>query len=429
MKAAVDAFNASQDDIFVELLTVSGIDRKTILAIAGGDPPDIAGVWVQNLASWADANALQPLDSFMEADGGTVEAFMSRYEDAFTRICRHRGKIYGLPSTPASIALHWNKKLFREAGLDPERPPRTTEELYEFSKKLTRRDPRTGRLTQIGFYPADPGWWRWAFMPYFGGSLLDEHDNISIGADPKNIEAMQWVQSYSDLYGVEDLKIFSSGFGQFSSPQYPFFAGKTAMVFQGVWLNNYMQDFAPGLDYGCAAWPAADPKVGPYSVIEADMLIIPRGARHPKEAWEFIKYLNSANTSATTREELRGMELLCYLQEKNSPLREWSPYFAEHHPHPFIDVFRDLARLPDVGHVPIMGIWSEYARELNVAEELVRYKEMAPRAALDLVQRRIERSWRRHLEGVELQRRAAKSDSDDAAEAGRARPANDSSQP
>ncbi|MGH8020985.1 MAG: ABC transporter substrate-binding protein [Opitutaceae bacterium] len=327
MKATVGAFNASQDDIYVELLTVSGIDRKTILAIAGGDPPDVAGVWVQNLASWADASALQPFDPFMEADGMTVDEFMSRYEDAFTRICRHRGKIYGLPSTPASVALHWNKKLFREAGLDPERPPRTIEELHEFSKKLTKRDPNTGRLTQIGFYPADPGWWRRAFMPCFGGSLLDGNNNISIGTDPENLEAMQWVRSYSDLYGVEDLKIFSSGFGQFSSPQYPFFAGKTAMVFQGVWLNNYVQDYAPGLDYGCAAWPEADAGVGLYSIIEADMLIIPRGAKHSKEAWEFIKYANSANTSATTRDELEGMELLCYLQEKNSPLREWSPYF------------------------------------------------------------------------------------------------------
>ncbi|MGH8020986.1 MAG: hypothetical protein ACREIA_22420 [Opitutaceae bacterium] len=74
-----------------------------------------------------------------------------------------------------------------------------------------------------------------------------------------------------------------------------------------------------------------------------------------------------------------------------------------------------------------MGIWSEYVREINVAEELVRYKETTPRAALDLVQRRIEKSWRRHLESVEQQRRAA-AESKEEAGAGRPQPANDSSQ-
>jgi ABC-type glycerol-3-phosphate transport system substrate-binding protein len=407
MKATVDAFNRSQDRIFVEFLSVSGIDRKTLLATAGGDPPDVAGVWVQNLAAWSDAGALEPLDPLIEASGRTVEEFMSRYEEAFTRICSYDGKIFGLPSTPASTALHWNKKLFREAGLDPERPPRTVDELYEFSKKLTKRDPATGRLMQIGFFPRDPGWWRWSFPLWFGGSLLDETGNISLATDPNNLEAFRWVEQYSDLYGADELNVFMSGFGQFGSPQYPFFAGKTAMVFQGVWLNAYMRQYAPGLDYGCAPWPIADPEIGHYTVIEADMLVIPRGAKHAKEAFEFIEYVNSANTAATSRDELRGMELLCFLQEKNSPLREWSPWFAENHPHPFIDVFRELARLPHAGHVPLMGVWEEYSREVNVVEERVRLKQMPPERALALAHDRMEESWRRHRESVDRQRRAA----------------------
>ncbi|NIR02910.1 MAG: extracellular solute-binding protein, partial [Gemmatimonadales bacterium] len=60
-----------------------------------------------------------------------------------------RGRMYALPTTPASLALHWNKRLFREAGLDPERPPRTLEELDRYADLLTTRDEEGG-LVQMG---------------------------------------------------------------------------------------------------------------------------------------------------------------------------------------------------------------------------------------------------------------------------------------
>jgi ABC-type glycerol-3-phosphate transport system substrate-binding protein len=407
MQTTVDAFNASQDRIFVEFLGISGIDRKAILAIAGGDPPDIAGVWVQQIASWADMNALMPLDGFIAADGMTKEQFLSRYEDSFADMTQYDGHVYALYAAAASHALHWNKALFREAGLDPEKPPRTIEELMEFSKKLTKRDPNTGALTQVGFLPQDPGWWPWSFPRYFGGDLIDAQGNIVYDKLPQNLESMRWVRSYTELYGEDDLKVFATGFGQFGSPQYPFFAGRTAMVFQGVWLNNYMRQYAPSLDYGVAAWPATREGAPPFANVEGDMLIIPRTAKHPREAWEFLKYLNSCNPHAQTREELQGIELLSFLQERNSPLREWSPYFTNHHPHPYIKVFRELARSPGYYHVPKMGIWQEYQREINIAFDKVRLMQSSPEDAMAYVQRRIEASWNEHLRELARQRAAA----------------------
>ncbi len=406
LQATVDAFNRSQERIHVDMLTISGVDRKTILATAGGDPPDVAGIWDFNIVSWSDRNALMPLDDFIRAEGLSPEEFLDRYEDGYAAMCHYGGQVLAIPSAPSATALHWNKTLFREAGLDPEKPPRTIEELLEFSKRLTKRDPRTGALEQVGFLPQDPGWWYWGFQAWFGGRFVDENDAIAFGADPRNLEAFKWVEGYTDLYGVEELKIFASGFGLFGSPQYPFFAGKTAMVYQGVWLNNYMRQFAPGLDYGVCAWPAVRPGDEPFTVLGADMLAIPRGARHPKEAWEFLKYVASSNPSARTRDELLGIEFLCYEQEKNSPLRVWSPFFAERHPHPYIAEFRELARLPRATGIPMMGIWQEYAREINIATDRVRLKQARPEEVMPYVQERVERSWQRHRHGVELQKRA-----------------------
>jgi multiple sugar transport system substrate-binding protein len=404
MQATVDAFNAAQERVFVEFLSVSGIDRKTILATAGGDPPDVAGVWVQNLASWADMNALTPLDTLMAEDGTNAQEFLQRYEPGFASATSYDGHVYGLFATPASMALHWNKAAFREAGLDPERPPQTIAELYEYSRRLTVRDPQTGALTRIGFLPQDPGWWPWSFPRYFGGDLLSADGRVVYDSVPENLASMRWVQSYTELYGLEDLTRFAAGFGQFGSPQFPFFAGRTTMVFQGVWLNNYLRQYAPNLEYGVAAWPAVKPGEPPFTIVEGDMLVIPRGAKHPREAWEFLKYVNSHNPAARTKAELRGIELTCYLQEKLSPLREWSPFFSEHHPHPFISVFRELARSPRAYHVPAMGVWQEYQREINIAFDEVRLLRSSPEQAMAYAQRRVAASYAEHKKAMARQR-------------------------
>ena len=402
MRAVVDAFNRSQDRIVVDALSVSQIDRKTLIATAGGDPPDVAGLWVQNVASYADAAALTPLDEFIQRDGFTPAQWLARYYPVFADMCQYDGHVYAGISTPATIALFWNKTLFREAGLDPERPPRTVEELDDYSRRLTRRDPKTGALLQVGFLPNEPGFWPWIFCRWFGGTLY-EQGKITLSTDPRNIAAMRWVAHFTQENGAEALITFESGFnGQFASPQAAFFTGKVALILQGVWYNNYIRLYKPGLDYGVGPWPAAVPGVHDFTMAEADVLVIPRGARHPQAAWEFIKYVNTCAPHARSRAELQGMELLCYLQQKLSPLQEWSPYFEQHHPNPAIKVFRELAASPHATHIPTMGIWQSYFIEVNAAYDRVRLLQATPEEALARAQQRISDAWARHL--LSLQR-------------------------
>jgi ABC-type glycerol-3-phosphate transport system substrate-binding protein len=400
MQKTVDQFNRSQNRITVELLSASSVDRKTLVATAGGDPPDVAGLWIMNLYSFADRDALTPLDDFIRGEGRTPESWLERYYPIYADMCRYGGKIWGLPSTPAVTALHWNKQLFREAGLDPERPPRTLAELDEFAEKLTKRDPKSGAITQIGFLPQEPGWWSWAFPQWFGGGYWNGRD-ITFGTIPVNLEAYRWVEGYTKKYGLDQVRTFASGFGGFASPQNPFMSGKVAMVLQGVWMDNFITQFAPGLEYGVAPWPAAKPGQENFTVADCDMLTIPRGSKHPKEAWEFIKFISSMNPKAQSEEELRGMELICYLQKKNSPLREWSPYFEQHHPHRHIALFRELAASPNAISIPKIGIWQEYRRELDSVFENARLLIKPSEEAIAFCQRRISRSWGWHRRSLE----------------------------
>ncbi len=399
MQATIDAFNASQDKIVVDYYPTSQVDRKVLVATAGGDPPDVAGLWVQNIATFADANALMPLDDFIREDGMTTEAWLARYYPIFAHICSYRGKVYAGISTPVVIALHWNKTLFREAGLDPERPPRTIKELDEFARKLTKRDAQ-GRITQMGFLPQEPGWWPWIFARWFGGELFDG-ERVTVGTDPRNLAAMRWVAGYTAEYGRDDVRTFASGFaGHALNPQSGFMNGKVAMVFQGVFFNNYIRQYKPGLDYGAGPWPEAVAGVKDFAMAEADVLVIPRGAKNPRAAWEFIKFANTHNPQARTREELSGIELTCYLQAKGSPLRSWSPFFEKQHPHPYIGIFRELSASPHAVSVPQVGLWQEYNREFMSVFEKTRLALAKPEEAITYCQKRMSESWARYQKSL-----------------------------
>lgn len=238
------------------------------------------------------------------------------------------------------------------------------------------------------------------FLPVVRGKLYDGRD-ITLATDPRNVAAFAWIQSFTKYYGLDDVKRLSSEFGPWASPSAPFFTGKIAMVFQGVFYDNYIRQYKPGLDYGVGPWPEAVPGITDFAMAEADVLTIPRGARHPREAWEFIKYVNSANAKAETFDEMSGAELLDFLQVKISPLKVWSPFFANHNTHPYIGMMRRLASGPNATSVPDIGIWQEYYREVISAFDKVRLLDATPEEALDYSQARLESSWKRYRRSLE----------------------------
>lgn len=378
MQALVDDFNRSQDRIFVDHMAISAVNKKTLVATAGGNPPDLAGVVAQDVFNFADKQALTPLDDL--ARGSSVSA--DRYLPAYWDMGEYEGRLYGVVSVPAVNALHWNKRLFRAAGLDPERPPKTIAELDEFAKRLTRTED--GRIVQAGFLPSDPTWWAFFWPYFFHGRLWDGGARITLG-EPENVRAFEWVQSYAKQHGVVALQNLSATFGNVASAQDPFLSEKLAMVLQGVWLANYQQVLAPNLEWGAAPFPSIDASEPPVSFVDADMLVIPRGSAHPREAFEFIRFLSEqANT-----------EKLCLLQRKNSPLREVSASFFEHHKNPYIRMFQALPASPGARAPLKMGVWTEYRTELHATFQKVWLQQASPAEALAETNTRMQRAWDR----------------------------------
>lgn len=404
MQAVVDDFNASQDRIFVRFLAVSQIEQKLMLATAGGNPPDVAGLRPFSVETYAERGALIPLNRRLEEAGITRDHYIPSLWD----ICEHRGYMWGLPSTPATVALHWNKAMFREAGLDPDRPPQSLAELDAIAEKLTivevtrdgepvelsyvelteqEKADKSFRLIRLGFSPDEPGWWKHMWGYWFGAELWDGESTIT-ATNAENLAAMRWHGGYTQKYGVRNLQQFGESFGEFSTPQNAFLDGRVAMVLQGVWMYNFIDKFAPNLEWGAAPFPAADPEALPgMTIIECDVLAIPKGADHPDEAFEFIRYVNTQ----------AAMEKLCLRQRKFSSLAEVSDDFVSSHPNPYIRVFMELAGSPNARTTPQMSIWSEYRTELDIAADRVFAGLAPPEEALEYVRKRMQWKLDREL--------------------------------
>lgn len=387
MRRVVDAFNERQDRIYVDYLAVSQVNTKMLLATAGGNPPDVAGLWDYDVPTFADYGAIRPMDDFCKRDGIAAEDYIPCYWD----ICVYQDRVFALPTTPATVALHWNKKLFREAGLDPDRPPRTLEELDEYSARLFRS--QGGEIAQMGYLPAEPGWWNWSWGYFFGGRLWDGKGRLTV-ASPENLRGYNWVKGYADRYREQGLSVFQSGFGNFSSPQNAFLSNKVAMVQQGVWMANYIHNNAPGLEWDAAPFPhpADRPDLARSTYVGMDVLVIPTGARHVKEAWEFIRFVQSQE----------GMELLCLGQWKHTPLRKVSDRFWNEHRNPRIRLFYELAYSPNTFATPEVGIWREWNDEMSAAFQKIWNQGETAESALAYVDRRIQPRLDRYFESLRL---------------------------
>ncbi|CAN5766189.1 extracellular solute-binding protein [soil metagenome] len=383
MGEIVDKFNASQDHITVRYSSISQVDLKLMLAIAGRKPPDVAGIWSYNVPVYVENNALHPLDALCKEYGISGQEYLP----IVWKLCTYRDRIWALPTTPASTALYWNKKIFRDAGLDPDHPPASIEELEQINEKISVRGP-DGKYRVFGHLPEEPGWWRSCWGYWFGGRLWDGHGRITT-TDEGNHRALDWIQSYPRRFGQHDISGFLESAGNFASSASPFISGRVAMVMQGPWEWNFLRRFSTGpIDIGVAPFPsAAGPSAPPVTVVESDILVIPAGSPHVKEAFEFIAFVNRQD----------NLEQFCSAQCSFSPLVNVSDAFWKNHPHPYIRTFYDLARSPGAFSPPLIPDWTLYKSQFDQNIKEVWALRMEPSTAQEDVQHRIQKDLDRRI--------------------------------
>jgi ABC-type glycerol-3-phosphate transport system substrate-binding protein len=376
MVRIVDAFNASQDRIRVRYLVTSDIGQKSLVAIAGGNPPDLIGLYAFNVPPYAESRAIMSLDELAPKFGLSLD----RYAQGVHRVMMHQGKWWSVVNTAGSVALYYNKAAFRDAGLDPDGPPRTLAELDAFHARLIKRKA-DGELERVGFLHREPGWWSWLWAYHFGGHIYNEAMKRATLDSTENIRALEWMQSYSRDLGVEQVKRFVEGFGNYFTPENPFLTGKVAMIIQGPWIANLINTFKPDLEYGVCPLPCVTPLRGdPVGLIDTDVIVIPRGAKHPEACMEFIAF--------TQRRE--NVEALATAHCKPSPLVETSEVFLAQHPNRGIRVHYDLLRSRNAYVPPRTPVWQQFKDEFDTAVQRLWRLEAKPAVAMSVLQSRVQ---------------------------------------
>lgn len=346
----VDRFNSEQSRLWVRRVPVSEIDTKAMVAIGGGDPPDVVGVFSYNVPQYALSGAAIPLDSI---GGGATSIRPDWYAPAVARLLSFNGRLIAGVSSLYSLALYYNRSLFAEAGLDPDQPPRTLEELDTAADRLTIR--RDGQIERAGLLPNLPLWWPYFWPIMFGGRLYDPVNDRAEFDALESVRAYEWVAGYPRRLGTAESREFGVAYNRsFHSPQDPFISGRVGMIVQGPWLANFINLYRPGLDYGVVPAPPPsellDP-ANPYGLLEADVLIIPRGCKDPEAAFEFVRF--------TQRRDVQ--EQLAREHTKSSPLAECSAGFYEGHGNKFVRVFDAITRSANVRILPQTPAWKGYA--------------------------------------------------------------------
>jgi multiple sugar transport system substrate-binding protein len=233
-------------------------------------------------ASYAHAEGLMDLDNFIKRDG--IKS--SDYFPACWNECIYKGKIWSIPHHTDVRVLYYRTDDFKEAGLDPNKPPKTWDEAFEYAKKLTVK--KGNILERIGFVP-DLGNTYLHMYAYGNGGRFMRNGKITCN-EPAVVQALQYIVKVNDWYGRDNIMSAQGGFGQREMD--PFIMGKLSMWIDGDWYLGILKRFGPHVKFKIAPPPVPKGKK-PSTWSGGWALAIPNGSKNTNEAWELIKHLTS----------------------------------------------------------------------------------------------------------------------------------------
>lgn len=246
--ALIEQFEAENPGITVNQTHFPYADYRTRIAAAvpAGEGPDIIQMFYGWVPDYIDAGLLQPLPQ----EYFPLEEIEDEYFDIVQAMI-YDGQLYAVPTAVRSLALFWNKRMFEEAGLDPETPPATLDEMVEYAIALTERDGG-GNLTAVGLTMAMTGqdhhWWREVLVRQFGGQPYSDDGRTVTYNDEAGAAALQYYIDMIQEHGVSDI-------GFMDEPQAAFRAGRGGMHIDGSFRLGALRD-TRGLDWGVGELPA-----------------------------------------------------------------------------------------------------------------------------------------------------------------------------
>jgi len=286
-KEMVEAFAAdfmkANPDIEIKIESVPEADyfQKLLPALAAGSGPDTFQIPAGQVLTYARSGVLQPLDARV-ASAKQIEADF--VPGSIERLLID-GKYHGFPVDTQTIVLFYNPKLFREAGLDPDKPPQTWDETIKYAKLMTKRDA-SGVTTQMGLATGGYGPVIASLMIQNGVSMWNAQADLPDFDSPKAADALQFAADILTAHKVEDTKM--------GSRWNAFRAEKLGMVYAHPAMIGSFRATVPDLVFRIAEVPA--PKAGgSKSTLLSSWAYVVSAKAQSEAATQWVAFLTSAD--------------------------------------------------------------------------------------------------------------------------------------
>ena len=295
-----DQFNASQDRITVSLVFQGTYDdnmNKILASLGSGDLPALAQLDDPKTQLIADSGAVAPVQDFIDAEGYDLSDFMPQVLGYY----RVGGRLLGMPFNVTNPILYYNKKAFEKAGLDPEQPPRTLDEVREYSQKIV-----DAGVAPHGIALDINPWYFEQMLSKAGAEFLNNGNGREARATEATFDGNEGLAIFTwwkDM--VASGLALNVGRNPTGADQILAIASQQAEMTIGsvsalrTVVNLLQSGQYPDIELGTGPLPTLPGGTGGVVVGGGALYIM--ASRPPEEqeaAWEYVKFLSSAETQA-----------------------------------------------------------------------------------------------------------------------------------
>jgi sn-glycerol 3-phosphate transport system substrate-binding protein len=242
-------FMAENPDITVNAIYAGNYNDariKALAALQGGEPAQLSVMFSIDIYDLIEQDAIVAFDDIVETD--EEKAWLDSFYPTLMENGRTGGKTWGIPFQRSTIVMYYNKDAFRDAGLDPEAPPATWDELVEAGKALTKDDG-----SQWGMMIPSTGYPYWMF-----GALAMQNDQVLMNGEGTetyfDAEATVEALDFWRALGA-DHKVMPEGTIEWGTLRQNFLEGRTAIMWHSTGNLTAVKDNA-SFDFGVAMLPA-----------------------------------------------------------------------------------------------------------------------------------------------------------------------------
>jgi sn-glycerol 3-phosphate transport system substrate-binding protein len=264
---------------------------KMLTADKSGNPPTTSVLLSTDMFTLIDEDAIVPIDDFVKTDDD--KAWLKSFFPAFMLNSQTGGKTWGAPFQRSTVVLYWNKDLFKEAGLDPDKAPATWAQQLEFAQKLTKADG-SGGASQWGIQVPSSGFPYWLFQGFTtqaGTVLMNEEGNRTFYDKPEVVEALTYWVDLSRKH-----KVHPPGIVEWGTTPKDFFEKKTAMVWTTTGNLTNVRNNAK-FPFGVAMLPEGKRRGSPTG--GGNFYISKKAPRAQQEAaFKFIRWITTPQRAA-----------------------------------------------------------------------------------------------------------------------------------